>query len=117
MTTVEFIHKKNALVKRVTGVILVPEDQIVETPRVHLPINKDTGFGGLGAAECPYCQIYREIPNDIFCTKCPIELAGNRCVSIEESSYHIADRLWIEKSTKADHKELRALCEEYNKEN
>ena len=39
MTTKEFIIEKNRIVKRVTRVTLVPEDQIVDEPKVYYALN------------------------------------------------------------------------------
>lgn len=114
MSTKKFLRKKNKLVKRVTGVTLIPKDQIVETPRVQLD---DNDYDSLNADICPYCHIYRTHINAFqhTCDECPMAKAGNKCESKLPSSWKEANNLWIDKATKSDQQELQELVVQYNK--
>ena len=69
MTIVEYIKRKNQIIFDETGLVLVPEDQIVEVELFNqLSIDSD-------ATACPYCQIYMKV----CCYGCPMAIAGNRC--------------------------------------
>ncbi len=70
MSVKKFIKKKNKLVKKATGITLVPEDQIEEMPAVQLYISISD------ASLCPYCAVYAE---QMMCEGCPMLKAGNAC--------------------------------------
>ena len=118
MSVVEFMKRKNEIVKAVTGVILVPEDQIVDIPedkRVLLAQKKKYDlfeYHFLNADYCPYCALY--INNE--CKGCPMYEAGNRCDQGKYNTWTKANKIWTEISTKKDWKKLRDLVAEYNKQ-
>ena len=76
MTVVEYIRRKNDILKRATGLVLVPEDQIKEVKTHEL-----TPLKYLGAHNCPYCKEYL-IPNS-GCTGCPMYESSNPCLSTD----------------------------------
>ena len=116
MSVVEFLKRKNEIVKAVTGVILVPEDQIMDIPedeRTPLDLNDDLSeYDFLGTEYCPYCALYFD--ND--CEGCPMYEAGNRCIEGIYNTWTKANDIWMEKSTEKDWKKLRDLVAEYNKQ-
>ena len=127
MTTIEFLTKKNEIVERVTGKVLVPDDQMEEVPFQEL----DTLVGAylvdnttmsLHAAICPYCEAHRELVETckharINCDNCIMDKKGNGCMSAEESStWEDCHELWDELATKKDEADLISLIEQYNKE-
>ena len=115
MTDTEFFTRKNKIVKRVTGGVLIPDEQIVETgiKQVELGAEFDLDLIVLGDGICPYC-IYFHTDNE-GCGDCPMSVAGNKCDN-KGSSWRKAKSKWAEKATKEDIQELRELCEQYNKE-
>ena len=114
MTDTAFLKKKNKIVKRVTGDVLIPDDQIVETgmEQVELVFG-ESYLKILGSDICPYCIYYYK--DEEGCSNCPISLAGNKCDN-KGSSWRKAKSKWAEKATTADIQELRELCEQYNEE-
>ena len=114
MTTKEYLIAKNAIVKRVTGLTLVPEDQIVDTPKVVLTSDKEDD-GKLHSGICPYCILY--ISND--CVECPMTKANNRCMgwpirASYKGTWYAANEKWIDKSTQKNTNELTDLAIAYN---
>ena len=77
MSVKKFIKKKNKLIKKVTGVTLVPKKQIKKIDVVPLSVYWGDSY------LCPYCVKY----NDHICTGCPMEKAGNAC-SKYDSTYN-----------------------------
>ena len=88
MKVTKFIKRKNKIIYNLTGIILVPEDQIVEVPKHKLNI-----AGGEGS--CPYCLVYID---DIDCEDCPMAKANNECTRTENNTW---DQLieWVEDNT------------------
>ncbi len=109
MSTREYIIRKNKIVFGVTSVVLVPEDQIVDEPRVRLV---SSGYG-LSALLCPYCQSRREEDGSIDCSTCIMVEKGNYC-NDEDSSWTKASDLWEELSTQRDRDKLSDLIKAYN---
>ena len=107
MTSVTFLRRKNDIVERVTGHILVPEDQICNVPFV--PLWDDSIPDNLCGCYCPYCLIFGEF----YCVDCPMARAGNEC-GAEGSTWTICNEIWVGRATKDDMLELQALCKEYN---
>lgn len=100
-----------------TGIILVPEDQMLEVTQ--FPLSMDSVY-----TVCPYCIAFwykhRYDENRTGCEECPLYKAGNGCNNIV-SSYNKAARIlsnrgmsMLEGHEKVD--ELKALIEQYNKE-
>lgn len=112
MLVSEYLRKKNALVLKATGVILVPEDQIEECKQQPLHAVSD-------ASVCPYCAIYHD--PDGNCAKCPMEKAGNSCIAftrsqpsyraVKEAMYKLCNYQGIQ-----DVPGVRTLVDQYNKE-
>ena len=118
MSVVEFIKRNSEIVKAVTGVTLVPEDQIVDIPedkRTPLDLDDDLSeYSFLGTEYCPYCALYF---NDKDCKGCPVYEAGNDCNQEDNNNTWMkANDIWMEKSTEKDWKKLRDLVAEYNKQ-
>jgi len=111
MTTKQYIHKKNDIVLRVTGVILVPADQIVDIPPVLLSTEPISWLDG---SICPYCRAFQKEED---CPDCPMYLANNRCSSSSNtpSTWGKADIRWDKLATDTDKAELLALVIDYNK--
>lgn len=76
MRVVDYIRKKNALVFKATGLVLVPEEQIVEVEKWKLKVGSD-------ATICPYCMVY--FRDD--CKGCPMFEAGNKCIDDCHNTY------------------------------
>ena len=108
MTPIEYMHQKNALVKRVTGHTLIPEDQIVDVKVVELMPSEV-----LSDINCPYCRVYRGI---IDCTGCPMDEAHNNCSDMN-STYQLCDAAWNAHASQSDKNELLALAIKYNESN
>lgn len=112
MTVVEFITRKNKIIFDKLGVILVPEDQIIECEQIKLDICN-------ASYACPYCHIYAF---NFECRGCPMANAGNAC-----SDSHSSWRAFYDKANKAkkitrighwyiEQPELVALYDQYNSE-
>ena len=118
MSVAEFLRRKNEIIKAVTGVILVPEDQIVDIPedkRVLLAQKKKYDLFEhyyLNADYCPYCALYFSDE----CKDCPMCKAGNCCNKNDHSTWYVANNLWMEKSSGVDWMKLKELIDEYNKQ-
>ena len=102
---------KNELVLRVTGEILVPEEQLVDV-EFDIDFCPDMELDG---QNCPYCNIYAKVdsPN---CGDCPMKVGGNECGRFD-STYEICYHLWAFKSTEADRQELYDLGVKYLESN
>ena len=119
MSVVEFLRRKNEIVKEVTGTIIVPENQIKEIPEDkreplgYCNVEDISEYKALASKLCPYCLAYL----DSNCEGCPMLEAGNYCN--EEggrSTWWVADDLWVEKATEKDWEKLRDLVVEYDKQ-
>lgn len=118
MTTKEFIQKKNRIVKDATGVLLVPENQIIDEPRVQL---MECGVSALHGGLCPYCCLRKENIEPgmtrISCETCPMALANNKCeYNVKKSTWDRANDIWEKEATAKDKQDLLNLIKEYNKE-
>ena len=85
MTTKEYIEKKNELVFKMTGLTLVPEDQIVDTKY----IDKFAAVEYLSKFNCPYCLAY--LNKD--CKDCPMFEAGKHCLSMDSTYSKVEEKL------------------------
>ena len=103
MTTREFLIKKNKIVKKVTGITLVPEDQIEDIYPVFLEAYEGTST--LVADLCPYCVAYP------VCDDCPMYIAGNSCEN-DDSTWNQANNIWV--TTTKGNKKLLKLINKYN---
>jgi len=112
MTVTEFIKRKNEIVKRVTGLTLVPDDQIEECEQIKL--QQSVSFKTLGAGICPYCMVYNK-DESCICNDCPMNKANNDCSEIN-STWREINPVWRNKATESDMKELEELVKQYNKE-
>jgi len=115
MTSKQYLKRKNKLIRKVTGVTLIPKDQIVEHPFIKLNIGK-TPIDSLKGIYCTYCQMYHKNS----CEGCPMFEADNRCFPYPKddrpNSWNTANDLWIEKATEEDKLELFNLAKQYNEE-
>ncbi len=103
MTTLEYMTKKNELVKRVTGKTLIPEGQLVE---VKLSNNFKPNIV-LAASNCPYCLIYED--SDKECEGCIMNIANNRCGVHIHNTWEVCSSLWEGKATDKNKDELYNL--------
>lgn len=99
MTTVEFINKKNKILFDLTGIMLVPEDQIQECEQKEL-------FSCNDVYCCPYCQVYY----NYNCKGCPMHKAGNGC---EDGSTYDQVFYRLDASI-CSIREIKELVEQYN---
>lgn len=93
MKVTNFIKEKNAIVCKLTGITLVPEDQIKKVPKCELSFKND-------ASACPYYHAYWfRNPGD-NCEGCPMYEAENGCNtdSSDEHTYHQLDD-WVYENT------------------
>ena len=106
MTVSEYIRRKNEMIFKHTGIVLVPEDQIEECEQSELDICADSWA-------CPYCTIY--IAN---CGECPMGKAGNVCNISPNNTYAkvMATVPNITSSSAPWHSELEQLIKQYNSE-
>jgi hypothetical protein len=112
MTTKEYIIAKNKLIKKHTGLTLVPEDQIIDLPFKKLYIYTDE-------SACPYCIHFE-------CHDCPMHKANNSCGSITGTYWTVTDYAEdflgclgeVLVDTEAPwHEELKQLIKDYNASN
>lgn len=119
MTTATYLAAKNALVLAVTGLILIPEDQIVDIKPAKLDVCLDQGlndFDMLSSETCPYCAEY-SYGSFLSCDDCPMALAGNECAGTAGiDTWSKANSAWQERSTEKDWQALKDLAMEYNKQ-
>ena len=109
MTSLEYLIKKNELVERVTGKILIPSDQLEDVPySEEFKPSED-----LNGSNCPYCVALA--PCDT-CEPCIMYKRGNECIN-PSSSYTIANNVWLELATDEDREELYQLGLDYERSN
>jgi hypothetical protein len=106
MTVEEYIRKKNEILYDITGITLVPEDQIIDIDPMKLSIESDS-------KACPYCIEY--LFKYESCKSCPMFLAGNECVVNDNNTYE-ETRNGLEGSI-IKIKKIRDLIKEYNESN
>lgn len=111
MLVSEFIRKKNEILFKHTGLILVPEAQIKECKKVHL----DMGDRYADSDICPYCKVFAST-----CLKCPMAKADNRC-GASDSTYrelrrHDKCNYSICSESTPWYDELKKLVDTYNRE-
>jgi len=107
MTALEYMIKKNELVKRVTGKILIPREQLEEVPYS----SEFEPSIEIRSYNCPYCNLFY----NNRCCKCPM-YKDNYCLT-DDSTYDIVSKLWEELSTKDDRNELFKLGLKYKRSN
>ena len=79
MTIAEYIRRKNEIIKKHTGITLVPEDQITDLPDdMAKPLSTSSD-----QEACPYCLIWWK---EEGCEGCPMDKAGNNC-RLPDSTY------------------------------
>ena len=105
MSTLELMIKKNAIFEELTGVTLIPDDQLVDT--VRMPLSSRSSV-----LACPYCQLYN---HNIDCTECPMAKANNNCKFTENSTFDQVNRHLL--CSIPDEPALIKLIAEYNKSN
>jgi hypothetical protein len=120
MTTAEFLWKKNEIIRKATGKILIPEDQIVDEPKVKLS-DEYFDYRNLMWSACPYCvrrstidESGEESRVQIDCSTCPMKKADNCCFD-ENSTWNkiVTSYEWknVGIGTLMD---LRSLIRDYN---
>lgn len=116
MKVTKFIKQKNKIIHKLTGITLVPEDQIQKVPKHELTFKND-------ATACPYCHLFLLRNNS--CEECPMHKAGNGCnsQSIKSSTYLQLDERVIDNTDYSDVSEwyqsipeMVELYEKYNKQ-
>jgi len=106
MKVSEYIRRKNDIIEKTTGLVLVPDDQIIDLEPMPLDVYED------GEA-CPYCIAFED------CKGCPMKLAGNCCNGIEESTYRQVYKALSGGIVQSPlvKKDIRDLVKEYNESN
>ena len=79
MTLIEYMKRKNEIVLAKTGVILIPEEQMVEL-EFNEKLRPEEGDG----ESCPYCVLFVAKK----CIGCPMHEANNNCIQEEDSTYN-----------------------------
>ena len=110
MTALEYMTKKNKIVKRVTNETLIPEKQLVE---VYYNDNFSPA-NVLLISNCPYCNLY--YTENHKCSSCPMSQAGNNCFN-KGSSFKATNGKWYRLATEDDNQELLDLGIEYQRSN
>ena len=110
MTTLEYMEKKNEIIYKLTGVTLIPKDQLIEVEAKPLSTGGDDEC-------CPYCVIYRTEHDFTDCYNCPMSKANNECDLDDGSTYDQVLRK-LDPSLDGIHEiiEIIALVEEFNKQ-
>lgn len=117
MTVIDYINRKNEIIKRITGLTLVPEEQIQEVPVLELkPENEND------ADICPYCLYYKKEQDDFdtSCGECPMELHDNQCYELGSTYIEVSNKLnYVYKDTTfiGDIPEIQALVKQFNTSN
>jgi hypothetical protein len=108
MTVREYINQKNSILLKISGVQLVPDDQIIDVPPMWLYISGDAGI-------CPYCVAYKDI-----CEHCIMHLSGNRCNSGDNTYSKVLAGMQKQDKLRyaniCDLPEIQALVKEFNKQ-
>ena len=84
MTVETYIRRKNEIVKKATGVALVPEEQVEDIPDFTKKLSMVNDMSA-----CPYCIEYSPYWGN--CTICPMVKSGNKCMDYN-STYVEATR-------------------------
>lgn len=106
MTAKQYMKRKNNILEDMSGVVLVPKEQIVKTSFILMnPI-------GTNANICPYCLIYND------CIDCPMENEDNNCGEDHSSYNKTMDELRTRTKYKSIHEvpEIIDLVKQYNAE-
>lgn len=88
----EYFDRKNSLFLKHTGLILIPEDQIINTPVTKQMVSEMEYFilvaeelfikqGGVPVSKnnCPYCTLHNTKETKYDCRGCPMDEADNNC--------------------------------------
>ena len=116
MSITQYLKRKNDLIYEQTGIILTPDDQIVEVEKRILGISSDMDA-------CPYCVAFyvSGALEEDKCTGCPMQEAGNGCLTTDDSTYEkITSKLSLEGNSASLTKGIEGLHEliiEFNKSN
>jgi Tfp pilus tip-associated adhesin PilY1 len=81
VTTLKYLKKKNKILKKVTGLTLVPKEQL-KNVKLKEPLYVGEVLDDVSI--CPYCVLYMK---DSSCTECPMYKAGNSCVFSPNNTY------------------------------
>ncbi len=116
MSTVDYLTKVNMIVHSVTGMVLVPSDQIVETPYSQ----RFEPSADLLSSNNPYCLLYNTGVD--ACEGCPMALAGNICIPSDISdntvgTYTECLGLWKDMVSYRESYELLELGKAYKESN
>jgi hypothetical protein len=104
MTAIEYIKRKNELIYKETGLILVPEHQIEEVTVVEpMKIN-------FGSDYCPYCIVHDT------CITCIMYINDNRCADGESTHSTIFNKLLERGTSIRDIEGMEELVNQFNME-
>ncbi len=117
-----FLIAKNELLKRYTGMILIPENQIIDDEKYD---NLKLDITESDSNICTYCHVHSmKYYNNPFmeeveamCMECPMYIAGNNCENYDSTYGKIIRDFSICVSSKISpwYNELVVLVDEYNK--
>ena len=83
MRTIDFMRKKNEILIKECGMVLVPEEQLIDIDCTSEMSTKTD------ATMCPYCvEFFLKADKDCYnaCEGCPMDNAGNACNEGRSSS-------------------------------
>ena len=103
MTPLEYLKTKNELVFKVTGKVLIPDDQLIEHELNDEAMSKFIPHKLLNSDNCTYCL--KHYPT---CHNCPMSTAGNWCF-YAGSTYQVATDAWNKLATSDDRQRLYNL--------
>ena len=126
MTPMEYTIRKNAILFDLTGVVLVPANQIKDVEPIKM--QEETKPNRINDGKiCPYCLVYLSFGNEpekeTSCEDCPMGKANNRCDEDKddnEGTYmhvrHILRSKGLIISSIGELLEIQALVKEYNQQ-
>ena len=113
---IEYLIAKNKLIKDVTGLVLIPEDQLVDHKFNNQDIGRFIPKGYLSGDNCTYCikYIHNRNPRTTRdkCKGCPMDKANNNCFC-SWSTFEAAEKAWNKRATQKDCQKLKQLGEQF----
>lgn len=110
MTVTDYITRKNEIIEKHTGIVLVPADQVenIEIGSTRLSMQADP-------EACPYCAKFYVHDYNERCAGCPMHNAYNSCFKAGSTYTQITDKYSaIVAEVNPWFDELAQLVKEYN---